>query len=444
MQDTHTHDTLTHGGPNFSARRPLVLGFITLLILIGGFGTWAVASKLSGAVVADGQVQIEQNRKVVQHLDGGIVTEILIDEGDTVQAGDVLIRLDAGRLASQLTITEGQYFELLARQARYEAERDDESTLSFDTELTEAANNNPEIDSLMQGQIRLFNSRMDGVSTQLEQLDKRKTQISRQLDGLDAQSAALSEQLGLLREELESQQALLDKGLSQASRVLGLKREEAGILGRLGELSASRAEAELRITETELQSIALKTERRETAISELRDARAKTRDLAEQRRSTLEQLERLEIRAPVTGVIHGLQVFAERAVVQPAQPVLFVVPQDRDLVIMTRIEPLNIDQIFVGQSVYLQFPAFNSRETPDLLGRVTRVSADSFIDDVTGQPYYQAEVQLDDGQIKRLPEGAVLIPGMPVSAFIRTAERSPMLYLVEPLWDYFKKAFRES
>ncbi|TQV70492.1 HlyD family type I secretion periplasmic adaptor subunit [Aliiroseovarius halocynthiae] len=433
-----------HELPSFSARRPLILGFVTLLFLVGGFGTWSVASKLSGAIVADGQVQIEQNRKVVQHLDGGIVTEILIDEGDTVQAGDVLIRLDAGRLASQLTITEGQYFELLARQARYEAERDAEDVLSFEEELLEAAKRNPEIDSLMQGQIRLFNSRMDGLSTQLEQLDKRKTQISRQLDGLDAQSVALSEQLNLIREELENQQSLLDKGLSQASRVLGLKREEAGILGRLGELSASHAEAELRITESELQSISLKTDLRETAISELRDARAKTRDLAEQRRSTLEQLGRLEIRAPVTGVIHGLQVFSERAVVQPAQPVLFVVPQDRNLVIMTRVDPLNIDQIFVGQPVYLQFPAFNSRETPDLLGRVTRVSADSFVDDVTGQPYYQAEVQLDDGQIKRLPEGAVLIPGMPVSAFIRTADRSPMHYLLEPLWDYFKKAFRET
>lgn len=123
---------------------------------------------------------------------------------------------------------------------------------------------------------------------------------------------------------------------------------------------------------------------------------------------------------------------------------LYVVPQDRDLVIMSRVDPLHIDQIFVGQTVYLQFPAFNSRETPDLLGRVTRMSADSFMDDVTGQSFYLAEVQLDEGQIERLPEGAVLIPGMPVSAFIRTADRSPILYLVEPLWDYFKKAFRET
>lgn len=439
MQDAPTQDT-----PNFSAHRPLVLGFIALLILVGGFGTWSVTSKLAGAVIAEGQVQIEQNRKVVQHPDGGVVTKILIDEGDTVQAGDVLIRLDASQLASQLTIIEGQYFELLARQARHEAERDGRDALTFNAELVKAAETNPEISSLMQGQIRLFASRIDGMATQLEQLEKRKTQISRQLDGLAAQTTALSEQLVLIREELSNQQTLLDKGLSQASRVLALKREEAAILGRLGELSAGAAEAELRITETELQSIALQTDLRERAITELRDARATTRDLAEQRRNTLEQLSRLEIRAPVSGVIHGLQIFAERAVIQPAQPVLYVVPQDRNLVIMSRVDPLHIDQIFVGQTVYLQFPAFNSRETPDLLGRVTRMSADSFMDDVTGQSFYLAEVQLDEGQIERLPEGAVLIPGMPVSAFIRTADRSPILYLVEPLWDYFKKAFRET
>ncbi|WP_424938882.1 HlyD family type I secretion periplasmic adaptor subunit [Aliiroseovarius sp. S253] len=430
--------------PNFSARRPLILGFIALLILVGGFGTWSVASKLSGAVIAEGQVQIEQNRKVVQHLDGGVVTEILIDEGDTVEAGDVLIRLDEGQLASQLTIIEGQYFELLARQARFEAERDGTDALVFDPELTQAAADNPEVDGLMQGQLRLFSSRMDGMSTQLEQLEKRKTQISRQLDGLAAQTSALQEQLLLIREELANQQSLLDKGLSQASRVLALKREEAAILGRLGELSASAAEAELRITETELQRISLKTDLREQAITELRDSRATTRDLAEQRRNTREQLERLEIRAPVSGVIYGLQVFAERAVIQPAQPVLYVVPQDRNLVIMTRVDPIHIDQIFTGQTVYLQFPAFNSRETPDLLGRVTQLSADSFSDELTGQSFYLAEVQLDDEQIARLPEGAVLIPGMPVSAFIRTTDRSPILYLVEPLLDYFKKAFRES
>ena len=173
-------DNSIQNAPSFSARRPLILGFIALLILVGGFGTWSVTSKLAGAVIAEGQVQIEQNRKVVQHLDGGVVTEILIDEGDTVQAGEVLIRLDAGQLASQLTIIEGQYFELLARQARFEAERDGSDTLVFSDELIQAAALNPEVDSLMQGQLRLFNSRLDGMSTQLEQLDKRKTQISRQ------------------------------------------------------------------------------------------------------------------------------------------------------------------------------------------------------------------------------------------------------------------------
>ncbi|WP_298568590.1 HlyD family type I secretion periplasmic adaptor subunit [uncultured Aliiroseovarius sp.] len=428
----------------YSARAPLIVGFVALLVLVGGFGTWAVATRLAGAIVASGQVEVDQNRQVVQHPDGGVVTSIRVEDGDIVSAGDLLVQLDPSRLASQLTIIDGQYFELLAREARLEAERDGTEALAFPEALETRARNRPEVRALMDGQTRLFESRRVTLASQVEQLQKRKAQVEQQIEGLVAQRIALDQQLALIREELTNQQTLLQKGLAQASRVLALQREEAGLLGRLGEIAAAKAEAEVRVTETELQVLALGTERREQAITDLRDLQATTLELAEQRRSIAEQLDRLDIRAPLSGVVHGMQVHAERSVIQPAQPVLYIVPQDRPLVIAAQVDPIHVDQVFIGQQVNLKFPAFDSAEAPDLLGHVVKVSADAFSDDTTGRSFYRAEIQLDEGEIARLPTGAVLIPGMPVSAFIRTVDRSPLSYLVQPLSDYFNKALRES
>ena len=207
---------------------------------------------------------------------------------------------------------------------------------------------------------------------------------------------------------------------------------------------AQRAENEGRITEIEIEALKLSTTRREEAITDLRDIQTSALELAEQLRALDEQLARLDIRAPVGGVVLGLTVFAERAVVQPAEQVLFLVPQDRPLVISVRVEPIHVDQVFVGQEVILTFPAFDSRTTPQLTGRVMTLSADAFTDEGSGASFYRAEVHLAEGEAARLPEGTVLIPGMPVDTFLRTNDRSPLTYLVKPLMDYFNKAFREN
>ena len=251
-------------------------------------------------------------------------------------------------------------------------------------------------------------------------------------------------QLDLIQQELASQQSLLDRGLAQIAKVLNLQREEARLSGTVGELTAQRAQAEGRITELEIEALKLDTLRREEAITRLRDLQFQELELAEQSRTLRERLARLDIRAPVGGVVYGLQVYAKRSVIRPADPVLFIVPQDRPLVIMAQIEPIHIDQIFVNQGVTLRFSALDQRATPELFGQVTQVSADAFQDDATAFSYYRAEIQLNDGEKDRLPEGTILIPGMPVEAFIRTDDRSPMEYLVKPLADYFAKAFRES
>lgn len=431
------------GKLDFPVRGPMSLGLIVLIVLLGGFSLWAATTNISGAIIAGGQIEVDRNRQVVQHPDGGVVAEILVDEGDVIENGAPLVRLDPTLLTSELTIVEGQYFELVARRARLNAERLEADSLEFDAELLELAKVDDTIAELVDGQVRLYAARRESVEREIEQLRKRADQIVDQVVGIEAQQDALVRQLELIATELEDQQSLLDRGLAQASRVLALQREEARLSGTVGELAAQKAQAEGRITELDIEILKLDTRRREEAITTLRDLQYRERELAEQRRALKERLSRMEITAPVGGVIYGLAVFAERSVIRPADPVLFIVPQDRPLVIAAQVEPIHIDQVFVDQKVTLRFSALDSRKTPEVNGTVTLVSADAFRDDGTGVSYYRAEIELDEGEIARLPENTTLIPGMPVEAYIQTEARTPLNYLVKPFTDYFVEAFRE-
>ncbi|GAA6147445.1 HlyD family type I secretion periplasmic adaptor subunit [Pseudooceanicola nitratireducens] len=429
---------------SWSAKTPLIVGALTIFALVGGFGVWSVFTKISGAVIASGQLEVDRNRQVVQHLDGGVVTQILVDEGDRVEAGQLLIRLDDTQLRSQLAIAEGQLFELMARRGRLEAERDGRETLEFDPLLVEAAATREEPRELMDGQSRLAEARRESLEKEIEQLEKRSSQIDSQIEGIDAQRQAMSEQLELIQDELADQQSLLDRGLAQASRVSALRRENSSLSGSMGELGAQRAQAEGRITEIEIEILKLDTTRREEAITRLRDLQYRELELKEQRRALLEQLNRLDVTAPVGGVVYGLQVYAERSVLRPADPVLYIVPQDRPLIIAARVEPIHIDQLHMDQPVTLRFSAFDQRTTPELEGHVVQISADAFVDEATGRSYYRTEVELNEGELAKLPQGSILIPGMPVEAFIKTRERTPMAYFMEPFMTYFAKAFREA
>lgn len=429
--------------PNWSARVPLMAGIITLAVLLLGFGTWATFTQISGAIIAGGRIEVDQNRQIVQHPDGGVVDAVLVKEGETVSAGTVLLRLDDTRLRSQLAITEGQLYELMARRGRLEAERDGTKSATFDPLLIRAGQANSNVAGLVSGQMRLLEARSETEEQAREQLQKRRSQIGNQIDGLTAQSDALQRQLALIGEELASQKSLLDRGLAQSARVLGLQREEARLLGSVGDLAAQKAQAEGRVTEIDLEILKLGSQRREEAITRLRDLQYRELELAEQRRALMEQLSRLDITSPVSGVVYGLTVFAERSVIRAADPLMYIVPQDRPLVVQAQIEPIHIDQIFVGQDVTLRMSALDQRTTPELMGRVVHISADAFQDDATRQSYYRAEIVISEGEQAKLPAGSPLIPGMPVEAFIRTADRTPIAYLVKPFTDYFTKAFRE-
>lgn len=429
-------------GSRWSARSALVLGLVGMLLLVGGFGLWSVTSRIAGAVVAPGQVEVEQHRQVVQHPEGGVVEEIAVREGQLVQAGGLLIQLDGTLLRTELAIVEGQYFEILARRGRLEAERADLPSITFPQELTDLASSRPDVAALIEGQTRLFQSRLDTLRQSTDQLDQQAEQVRNQIEGIDAQMTALRTQRELIQEELTDQQTLLDRGLAQASRVLGLEREAARLDGQLGETQAMRAQGETRVTEIDITKLKEAAERRETAETELRDLGYRELELAERRRSLIEQISRLDIRAPVSGIVHQLQVTTPRAVIRPADSVLFLVPQDRPLVIAARVSPMNIDEVSVGQDVTLRFSAFSSRTTPEIHGTLARVSADAVTDEATQMQYYRAEVTIPPAEREKLGNLS-LIPGMPVEVYVQTGERSPLAYLMKPLTDYFVRAFRE-
>ncbi|MGB0843290.1 MAG: HlyD family type I secretion periplasmic adaptor subunit [Alphaproteobacteria bacterium] len=427
----------------WTGRFPIFIGFLGLVFLVGGLGTWGFTARIAGAVIASGMVRVESNRQVVQHPDGGVVGQIFARDGDRVEAGSVLLRLDDTFVVSELNIFESQLFEVLVRRARLRAERDESATLEMSQDLQDLTLETPEIATLFEGQRRLFQARRETQSAELEQIALQKIQVRNQIAGNTAQLAALQAQMELISEEQVDGETLLQSSLTQASRTLSLKREEANLKGMIGNLSATIAQLEGQITGLNMQEISLASARRQEAIERLRDVEIQVVELSQRRLNLIEQLSRLDVRSPVSGAVFGSTVFAISAVLQPAAPLMFIVPEDQPLVVLARVDSLNIDEIQVGQNAGLRFSSFDQRRTPEISGTVSRVSADAIIDEATGQSFYQAEIVPNVADLDKL-QGQTLLPGMPVEAFIKTGERSPFDYLVKPLADYFIRAFRES
>lgn len=427
----------------WSATGPLRAGFITLALLVIGFGGWATLTRIAGAVIAVGQIEVENNRQIVQHPDGGVVSEILVTEAAEVRQGDILIRLEGAQLHSEFAIVEGQLFEAMARRARLEAERDEAEAPIFPAELIAASTAQPQVLELLEGQRKLFFSRRETLEKQTEQLEKRAGQIASQTEGVDAQIDALKIQINLINQEMADQKTLLGKGLAQSSRVLALEREAAQLQGSVGELKSSRAQNQGRATEIDLEILRLAALRREEASTELRDIGQTELELIERRAALRARIDRLDIRAPVSGLVLGLAVTSPQSVLRPADPVLYIVPQDRPLVITVRVDPIHVDEVHFGQSVRLVFPSLSSRTTPEISGHVTSLSADAMVDSATNTTFYRAEIVIDAGEMEKLTH-ETLLPGMPVQAFIATGARTPMAYLLKPFTDYFRTAFRET
>ena len=337
---------------------------------------------------------------------------------------------------------DGQLSEFAGRKARLRAERDGTTELTFDPEFETRAKTDEGLREILVNQTSLFNARLETFTRTLEQLDERKSQIKLQITGREEQVKSLNRQIELIGKERIDQEGLLAKGLAQASRVLALQREEASLLGERGEITASIAASKAQIIETELESLRMAAQRREQAQTDLQDIETNEIELLERLLVAKETLKRLDVRAPVSGIVYGMQVHAVRSVVRPADPILFIIPQDQPLVVQARVETVHIDQVTIGQPASLRFSTFDQRTTPEIFGAVSKVSADVFTDDVTGAQFYTAELVPNTGEIDRLGN-VELLPGMPVEAFIKTGERTPLNYLLKPFTDYFNRAFRE-
>ena len=428
--------------PAWSGTLPLTIGIVALAVLIGGLGVWSVRAEISGAVVASGMIEVESNRQVVQHPEGGVVGAIEVEKSQTVKKGDVLIRLDGRRLRSELAIVERQLHEIATRKTRLMAERDGAEVLRFDPVLIQQARRNPESAQIVAGEQVLFKARSAALLQEKNLLEEQNHQILNRIDGITAQLDAIRAQSALVEEELAYQQELLAEQLTQASGVNQLLRNKADLQGRAGQLESEIAELRGMTAGNNIEILQLTTRRREEAVTTLRDLQFREIELKERSLNLRETLSRLDIRAPVSGVVYDLQVFAVQSVVQPAEPLMYIIPQDQPLIVSARIEAINVDEVYVGQEAVLIFPAFDQREIPEIRGTVSRISADVITDDLTGVGYYAAEILPYEDEIAKLGD-KVLLPGMPVEAYIQTGDRTPLSYLIAPFTSFFNRAFRE-
>ena len=427
----------------WGGRGYITFGMICTLILAVGFGGWAATATLSGAVIASGQLRVETNRQVVQHLDGGVVGEIFVRDGDVVEAGQVLIKLDDQLLRSELLALESQLYEIMARRGRLEAAQIDSPTISFDPELSEAAKGNSEIQNLMFGQRSLHAAKRESVDKEVEVMQERKQQLEDQIIGAESEVTSLKEQSRLIEKELTDMRALLKKNLVQAGRVLSLEREAARLQGEAGRLVAQIAQLRGQISEIDIEALRMEAGVREEAISELRELGFRELELKEKRLSLRERLSRLDVRSPRPGVILDMTVHAIHSVVRPAEPILYVVPSDSELIVEARVEPINRDEVRNGQDTVLRFSGLNTRTTPELFGKVRTIASDAITDEKTGLSYFKTEVMLDDEELEKLA-GEELVAGMPVEVYIQTGKQTPFTYLFRPVSDYFDTALKEN
>jgi HlyD family secretion protein len=418
-----------------------ISGALLLLVLLAGAGGWAASTEISGAVVSSGFVVVESSVKKVQHLTGGIVGELLVEEGDHVEAGDVLIRLDATQARASLAILTNSLNELLARRARLQAEREGERTIEFPAELTRQRDD-PELAAIMRGEQRLLDLRLGAQEAQKSQLQERVAQYRGEIEGLEAQVAAKDEELRLIETDLERLRGLLSRGLTASTPVTEREREAARLKGERGALLAAIAQAKGRIAETELQVISIDQEFRSRVASELRETEARISELSERRIAAEDQARRIDIRAPQSGVVHQLAVHTVGGVVAAGDALMLIVPDDATLEVEARVPPVQIDQLFVGQTAVLRFAAFNPRITPEILGTVARIGADITRDE-TGTPFYIVRIAIPPDEVASKLGDRRILPGMLVEVFIQTTSRTVMSYLLKPLEEQIARAFRE-
>lgn len=419
-----------------------VLGVVTLsLILVGGLGGWAATATLSNAVIGDGTIVIDDNAKKIQHLTGGIVSEIAVKEGAHVKVGDLLLRLDGTAVRASLGIVDSTLAQLYTRRARLKAERVGKESFTAEDLTAEPIDINANR-NLIDGELQLFATRQSALVGMKKQLTERKNQLAQEIFGIGEQLRSIDSGLSIIEEEFKATNSLYAQQLVTMQKVNLLKRQRVDLEGSRGERLAARAQAEGKISEIDLQILQLDEDRRNENAKELTEVESEIAQSEERQVALRDQLQRLELHAPMDGRVYQMTVHTIGGIVNPADVLMLLAPDARALTVEAKIAPRNIDQIFPGQSVNIRFTAFDQRTTPEVSGTVASISPDAVTDQRSGITYYPIRISPYEQDVKKL-QGMTLYPGMPAEVFIKIADRSVLSYLSKPLMDQINHTFRE-
>jgi HlyD family type I secretion membrane fusion protein len=416
-------------------RRELVIGGTIIVVFFVIFLGWAALAPLDAGAYAQGQIAVSGNRQAVQHREGGVVSALLVAEGDTVQRGQVLLQLSSGELKATERGVASQVFALLAQRARLIAERDRLGRIPTPPEF---ANLPAEDAVLAQESLRIqqlqFGARRTGRSTETGVLGQRVAQLNEQIAGYEGQIVANVEQQRLIQDELAGMRSLAEKGYAPLTRVRALERTAAQLDGELGSLRAQIARSREAVGEARLQMSGVSTKMNEDVADQLRQIEVELNELRPRMTELRAQIARNEVRAPASGEVVGLTIFTQGGVIQAGQTLMEIVPRDASQVIVAQISPTDVDNLRVGLDTEVKFPGLRERNPPVIHGRVTRISADSFTVQETGASYFRAEIVVPASELAKMGRGAeTLRPGAPVEVVVLLRKRTALTYLLEPL-----------
>ncbi len=423
--------------------RELVLAGTALIgIFVIGAGTWAAFAPLESAAIAPGTVAPASHRKTVQHLEGGIIAQILVRDGDEVRAGQTLIRLDDTKARTTLAALTGQLWDLRAREARLFAERDGVATIDFPADLL-AESSDPTVAAALAGQQKIFETRGSLLEFKTAAIRERINEVHEEIAGHQAEFDALAKRSALLQEEIGGIQELVGKGLERKSRLLELKRDLADMEGRSGDTLAQIAKAKQTIAESEVDILSLQNDRQKDVADDLRETQKKLNELQEQARAATDVLARTEVKAPENGTITELRVHTPGGVLAAGEALLDLVPEADRLVVEAEVRPEDIDRVHPGLPAQIRLLPYKQRRTPPLDATVSYVSADRLVDKHTNQPYFAAKLRVDEQELAALGDEVKMVPGMPSQVMIKTGETTVAAYALAPILDSFHRAFSE-
>jgi HlyD family secretion protein len=437
--DAGEHSLIERAGRAFEHELRTGLRILILAAVLAG--GWLVLMPLAGAVVVPGNLVVQSNVKQIQHPTGGVVAEIKVHNGTRVAAGDLLVRLDAVQAQASLQVVTKQLDEIRARIARLQAERDGLAHIEFSAERSKWSTNS-DVGRLVASEESLFKARAGARQSQKDLLQSQAAQLAQQISGFESQMDSKARQLDLIRGELSGVQDLYDKRLVPLTRLTTLQREAAQLDGERGQLTSAIAETRSKIDASRLQIVRIDQDFRADVVKELGEAQAKEAELAERDVAARDLLDRIEIRAPTSGVVNQLSAHTIGGVIRAGETIMEIVPDTDDLQIEARVEPKDINHVRTGQSAFVRFTAFNQRTTPQLQGTISYVSADTGRDQQTNAPYFTVRIVLPESERRRL-NGQQLVAGMPAEVFMQTGSRTMMGYLLEPITDQMRRAFVE-